>query len=114
MALVLPKRRPVVKSGIQRAERRVYPRHRRFVRSHGCVIPNCDAQDVDFCHLHSVGAGGHDKTGVSMCRRHHAESHTSGLAKFQAKYGVDLWALAAEFVRRSTDTAMRAALAGDG
>lgn len=61
---LLPKRRPVVKSGIQRGERRVWPRHRRFVKSHCCVVPGCDAQDVDFAHIKTVGAGGHDSQAV--------------------------------------------------
>jgi hypothetical protein len=41
---------------------------------------------------------------------HHSEQHSLGADGFGRKYGVDLWALAAEFTRRSPDWAMRASL----
>lgn len=106
----LPKKREPPRSGIERAEKRVWPRHRRFVKGHCCVVPGCDAQDVDFAHVQSVGAGGHDSKGVSMCRRHHSEQHDLGIETFQSKYGIDLWAIAEAFTRASPDTAMREAI----
>lgn len=106
----LPKRRKVVKSGILRGPQRFWPRHRRFVKSHCCVVPGCEATDIDFAHIKTVGSGGDDTGGVSMCRRHHAEQHTLGIETFQAKHGIDLWALAAAFVKASPDTAMREAI----
>ena len=48
--------------------------------------------------------------GVSGCRAHHHEAHVIGHDSFARKYGIDLWALAAEFVRLSPDTAMKEAL----
>lgn len=107
---ILPRRRPPQRSGIERAEKRIWPRHRRFVKSHGCVVPGCDAQDVDFAHVKTVGAGGHDAQAVSLCRRHHREQHASGIETFQARHSIDLWALAEAFVRRSPDTAMKEAI----
>ena len=52
----------------------------------------------------------HDIFGVSLCRSHHDEQHHLGTRAFNRKYRVDLWALAAEFARRSPDWEMRAAL----
>jgi hypothetical protein len=106
----LPKRRPVAKFGIERAPQRIFPRHRRFVKSHCCVVPGCDEQDVDFAHVKTVGSGGDDSQAVSLCRRHHSIQHALGIETFQIKYGVDLWAIAAAFVRASPDTAMRESL----
>jgi len=52
----------------------------------------------------------HDIFGVSLCRNHHVEQHSLGVDAFDRKYGTNLWALAAEFARRSPDVDMRAAL----
>ena len=52
----------------------------------------------------------HDIFGVSLCRDHHVEQHSLGVDAFDRKYGIDLWALAAEFARRSPDAEMRATL----
>ena len=57
-----------------------------------------------------MGQKPHDLFGVSLCRPHHVEQHSLGVAEFDQRYGTDLWALAAEFARRSPDTEMRAAL----
>jgi hypothetical protein len=52
----------------------------------------------------------HDMFGVSLCRTHHDEQHRSGADAFGDKYHINLWALAAEFARRSPDWQMRASL----
>jgi hypothetical protein len=70
---------------------------------------------VDFAHLRSCANAGvaqnpHDIFGVSLCRVHHDEQHNLGVDAFDRKYGIDLWALAAEFARRSPDAEMRATL----
>ena len=52
----------------------------------------------------------HDIFGVSLCRAHHDEQHRIGALTFSKKYKIDLWALAAEFARRSPDWQMRASL----
>ena len=78
-------------------------------------MPDCNASFVDFAHLRSASNAGkglkpHDVFGVSLCRTHHVEQHSFGVDAFDRKYGIDLWALAAEFARRSPDTEMRATL----
>ena len=110
---MLPRRLRRPKLGVQLPPRKVWPRHRRWVKSHGCCVPGCDAASVDFAHLRSCANAGmdqkpHDIFGVSLCRNHHIEQHSLGVDAFDRKYGVDLWALAAEFARSSPDTVMRA------
>ena len=112
---MLPRRLKRPKLGVQMSPRKVWPRHRRWVKSHGCCVPGCDATSVDFAHLRSIANAGtgqkpHDIFGVSLCRHHHVEQHSLGVDAFDRKYGTNLWALAAEFARRSPDTEMRAAL----
>jgi len=70
---------------------------------------------VDFAHLRSAANAGKgqkplDIFGVSLCRAHHDEQHHLGVEDFNRKYGIDLWALAVEFARRSPDWEMRASL----
>ena len=112
---MLPLRLKRAKLGAQLPPRKVWPRHRRWVKSHGCCVPGCDATSVDFAHLRScanagIGQKPHDIFGVSLCRHHHVEQHSLGVDAFDHKYGIDLWALAAEFARRSPDAEMRAGL----
>ena len=103
------------KLGVRVSVQKVWPRHRRWVRAHGCCVPNCDARAVDFAHVRSAANAGigqrpHDIFGVSLCRTHHDEQHRLGAEAFGDKYKIDLWALAAEFARRSPDWQMRASL----
>ena len=109
---MLPHRLKRPKLGVQTPSRKVWPRHRRWVKSHGCCVPGCCATTIDFAHLRSATHVGmaqkpHDGCGVSLCRTHHIEQHRLGVAAFERKYGIDLWALAAEFIRRSPDREMR-------
>src|ERR1700690_1862323 len=85
---------------------KIWPRHCRWVRSHGCCVPECLTLTVDFAHLRSAANAGkgqkpHDVFGVSLCHLHHEEQHRIGADAFAKKYGIDLWALAAEFARKS-------------
>jgi hypothetical protein len=112
---MLPPRLKRPKLGVHPPPRKVWPRHRRWVKSHGCCVPGCDATTVDFAHLRSASNAGtgqkpHDIFGVSLCRAHHDEQHSLGIEAFDLKYGIDLSALAAEFARRSPDVDMRAAV----
>ena len=43
-------------------------------------------------------------------RLQHDEQHLIGIDAVNKKYGIDLWALAAEFARKSPDWEMRASL----
>ena len=111
----LPDRRQRPRMGLRVSLQRIWPRHRRWVRSHGCCVPACRAPSVDFAHLRSAANAGtgqrpHDIFGVSLCRLHHDEQHRIGAEAFGDRYGIDLWSLAAEFARRSPDWQMRASL----
>ena len=112
---ILPPKRPRPRSGIQRTMPRIWPRHRRFVKSHACCVPGCTATKVDFAHIRSAANAGksqvpYDWFGVSLCRTHHREQHNRGVETFMRTYGIDLWAIAAEFAARSPDLRMRAAM----
>ena len=112
---MLPCRLKRPKLGVQVPTRKVWPRHRRWVKSHGCCVPGCAATSIDFAHLRGCGNAGigqkpHDVFGVSLCRDHHVEQHSLGIEAFERKHGIDLLALAVEFARRSPDADMRAAL----
>jgi hypothetical protein len=104
-------RRP--RMGVRPPLQKIWPRHRRWVKAHGCCVPNCQCPSVDFAHLRSAANAGkdqrpHDIFGVSLCRSHHEEQHRIGADAFDKKYGIDLWALAAEFARKSPVWEMRA------
>jgi hypothetical protein len=106
-------RRP--RMGVRVPVQKIWLRHRRWVKAHGCCVPECRAASVDFAHLRSAinagkGQKPHDIFGVSLCRVHHDEQHRIGADAFGQKYAIDLWALAAEFARRSPDWEMRASL----
>ncbi len=111
----LPDRLKPAKMRVRAPVQKIWPRHRRWVKSHGCCVPDCPARCVDFAHLRSTANAGkdqkpHDIFGVSLCRPHHDEQHRIGAAAFGDKYKIDLWAFAAEFARRSPDWEMRASL----
>lgn len=112
----LPPRRKRVRSGIERAAKRVWMRHRKWVRSHACVVPGCQASDIQFCHIRSAATAGtglkpHDAFSFPGCFNHHQEQHQVGQGTFEDRYGIDLEAIARELVRRSPDYDMRASLA---
>lgn len=109
----LPQKRAKTRSGIERAPKRIWLRHRKFVRSHCCCVPGCAALLVDVAHLRSVeiGAGTglkpHDAFTVPLCRNHHMEEEACGPDAFGDRHGIDLWAIAAELTRKSRDINMR-------
>jgi len=112
----LPPRKKRVRSGIERAPKRIWLRHRKFVRSHQCCVPGCPALQVDFHHIRNaaiagVGLKSHDRYGVPLCRNHHDEHHNCGVHTFEDRHGIDLYAIAAELVRVSPDWKMRVSLA---
>jgi hypothetical protein len=112
----LPPKRKRERSGIARAPRRDWPRHRKFVRSHHCIVGGCEATDIQCCHIRSAANAG---TGLKPgdwltfpgCANHHAEQHQVGQGTFEDRHGLDLTAIAAELVRCSPDYAMRVSLA---
>lgn len=113
--MTLPARRKRPPTGIERAPKREWPKHRAFVRRHQCVVPGCQAGPIQFAHLRTAANAGtsikpHDQFGVSMCALHHVEQHAIGAPAFERRYGLDLFKLAAEFTAKSTDVAMRESL----
>ena len=111
----LPDRLKRPKLRVRSPLQKVWPRHRRWVKAHGCCVPGCKAHAVDFAHLRSAANAGtgvrpHDIFGVSLCRTHHDEQHRIGTEAFSDKHKIDLWAVAAEFARRSPDWQMRVSL----
>jgi hypothetical protein len=113
--MLLPPKLKRSKMGARTPVQTEWPRHRRWVRAHGCCVPNCAGSRIEFAHLRCAANSGiarkpHDAFGISLCRTHHEEQHRIGGLSFGQKYQIDLWALAAEFARRSPDQAMRASL----
>ena len=93
----LPPRRK--KERHKEVERREFPSHRRFVRSHTCVVPKCIGTPIEFCHgrfglpLELQGGMGHkphDAVGFPACAAHHRHQHLIGESAFERKYGVRL------------------------
>lgn len=111
----LPARRKRLRCGITRAPKRMWLRHRKFVRSHACCVPGCPAIEVQFAHIRSAANSGtglkpHDCYGVPLCFNHHQEQHQIGQGTFEDRHGIDLDVIAGEMVRRSPDFAMRLSL----
>lgn len=93
----------------------VWPRHRRFVRSHACCVPNCQGQPIEFAHYRNAANSGtglkpHDRFGISLCQKHHREQHVIGQAEFMRRAQIDMAALAEAFYARSPDKAMKDSL----
>ena len=92
----------------ERRERasRACPAHRAWVRRHRCSVPGCLRTPIECAHVRSGTDGGvglkpSDKWTISLCAHHHRQQHHIGEAAFEARYKIDLKALAAEFARRS-------------
>ncbi len=87
--------------------RRRDPKHLEWIRSMPCCVPGCRrASPYDVIHPHharTVGAGGSDRETVPLCVEHHNEFHSlsGGRLRFNAKYGIDLAALAKEYASLS-------------
>ena len=82
------------------------PAHRAWVRKHKCSVPACDQLPIECAHVRRGTDGGmglkpSDSWCISLCTQHHAEQHRIGEGAFEKHHGVDLVALAQEFVRRS-------------
>lgn len=106
----LPPRRTKPRSGIERAPKREWPRHQRFVRSRACAVPGCPNKAV-CAHLRTAANSGKglkpaDWYTVPLCNAHHAEQE-GRTESFGRKYGIDLWEIAATLAQYSPDVAMR-------
>ena len=112
-----PKRRKPPKSGIQRAPRREYPGHRKWIRGCECAVNDfgrCTIQLVESrieCAHVRIGADGglskkpSDFFTYPLCHYHHAEQHQVGEPAFEKRYRPyfpkGLRATALEYARRS-------------
>lgn len=85
--------------------------HLAWVRKHPCACHNvspCQGPGA-VIHAHHVrnGTGGgmgmkpHDRWTVPLCAMHHNELHARGHATFEARYGIDLRAIAVDLARFS-------------
>lgn len=110
MSIIRPRKLPRPKMGVREQERRTYPVHQAYVRRHSCSVPGCAQTPIEFDHVQTRGAGGHDGQGVAVCVQHHVERHAIGIETFQLKYGIDLYAIASYFAKNTTDRALREAM----
>lgn len=80
--------------------------HRAWIRRHACSVRGCRRSPIECAHVRSGTDGGtglkpSDRWTISLCECHHLEQHRIGERAFEAKYDVDLVALATEFARAS-------------
>lgn len=95
--------------GEKRTGRWKSQKHRDFVRSFNCCVPDCPGRPIEVCHIRVGTDGGmgrkpSDFFTISLCGGadgHHAEQHRIGEISFADKYGLDLLAMAEEFCRHS-------------
>jgi hypothetical protein len=110
----LPPKRERPRSGVERAPPRSWPKHERWVRAHKCCVPGCENGPIEFAHVRTAANSGMGIKpagfGLSLCSAHHSQSHSVGIETFQKLYKIDVIELAAAFVARSPDQAMRDAL----
>jgi len=115
----LPAKRKPIRSGIERAPRREWSRHRRFVRSHECCVKGKNGHEclgpIQFAHVRTGTDGGgalkpSDWWAISLCTSAHVTQHNMGEPAFEKAYGIDMKRLALEFARKSTDEAMKAVM----
>jgi hypothetical protein len=78
------------------------PAHLAWLRTQPCCVPTCTNMNIQAHHVRSAANSGTglrppDSSAVAMCRVHHHEGHSTGWRTFEAKYGIDLAALAREY-----------------
>lgn len=119
---IMLRKKPKVRSGIMRAPKREFPRHRAFVRRHVCSVKDCANGTIECAHVRTGTDGGKsqkpsDWWTLPLCgpawvegvlvEGHHREQHRIGEPAFERKYGIDMKAIAREFARQSPDQNMR-------
>lgn len=114
---MLARRKPP-KSGIQRAPKREWPRHEKWVRGFNCCLVmravECSGK-IECCHVRTGTGGGTSLKPpswftVPMCQMHHTEQHAVGEAQFERKHGINLYVIALHLARMSPDRKMREAM----
>mgnify|MGYP001014331149 CR=1 FL=1 len=104
MPRLLPERIRHVRTAPQ--QQRSSPAHRAWVRRHHCSVPGCQLLPIECAHVRTGSDGGtglkpSDRYTISLCREHHAEQHRIGEAAFEARYAIDLLAIAEVFAKLS-------------
>lgn len=112
-------KRPKVRSGIERAHRREWPRHRRHVRSFDCILAGrpdhvCSGPLV-LCHLrHETDGGGSllpsDWWTWRGCDGAHMLQHRIGEPAFERKFSIVLKEVCKAFWKDSPDVEMKAVM----
>lgn len=85
-------------------QHRRVPEYREWIRSYACLIRYADCSlgvfGSECAHVKSRGAGGNDVGNcVPLCHYHHQQQHAIGIRSFQRRYGIDLYAIAADLGR---------------
>lgn len=91
--------------------KRVWHKHREFVRRLGCCVPDCENTNIEFAHIRTAANSGigikpPDWFGVGLCQKHHVEQHNKGQRWFELEYGIDLLEMAFLYATRSSDKEM--------
>lgn len=100
---MLPARLPAKSDKAERGRR--CPAHRKWARGFSCCA--CGSQTAIECaHVRTGTDGGtgikpSDRWCISLCADCHRQQHAMGEASFEQAYGINMKALAVEFVRRS-------------
>lgn len=120
--LSVKKRKPS-RSGIERAPKRDYPAHRKFVRSFECIVPDCDSRGnphavIECAHISygipledaaALSMKAHDAWSVSLCSDCHRTAHGWGHDTFFSVMArVDAHKIAVELCRASPVPEIRA------
>lgn len=108
---MIPRRKPRLRSGIERAPQREFPQHRQWVRqTRACIVEGCEDRMIEAAHfdgpvpVEDMGGKGlkrHDRWVFPCCHLHHREMHNGGWQAFEAKYGVNLKAAAEALAKAS-------------
>lgn len=83
-------------------EDRVYGSYHRWIGTWPCLLANASCWGtVAGHHVRSVGAGGEDYANeIPLCTFHHGVIEAKGRLTFEARYGLDLEAVARGMARR--------------
>jgi|JI10StandDraft_1071094.scaffolds.fasta_scaffold234962_3 hypothetical protein len=104
------RRRKAARSGIERSVRREYPSHLKWLRGCECAVAGKAGHiclgKIEAAHIRRGTSGGTslkpaDYHAVPLCSSAHAEQHTIGEQSFDAKYSVNLNALADALAKAS-------------
>lgn len=99
---MLPKRRKPEKLGVRQEPQIRSQAHLKWIRGHECSVAGrgsfCDF-GIEAAHVRTGTDGGtsvkpSDCWALPLCCAHHAEQHRAGEASFQAKYKIDMKAIA--------------------